>query len=487
MDKNILRRGRLGDSINSKVIEYTTSLTFDREIFESDILCSIAHIIMLMERNIVSKEDGIKIIKELINIYKNGMETLDLDPSLDDIHMVIENELIKKLGEDVAGRMHTGRSRNDQVATDIRMALRDKVLLILKGLINLSKNILSIAEDHVETLFVGYTHLQHAQPTTYGHHLLSYVSALERDILRLFDAYKRINISPLGCGAMATTGFDIDRIRTMELLGFDKLIENSMDGVSTRDFIVETMSILSIIGINLSKICEELIIFSTYEFKVLELSNTYTSTSSIMPQKKNPDVAEIARAKLSTLNGNLVTALTILKAIPNTYNRDLQEITPHLWDSVYTSLDTIEMIDGMLLTLKVNKDRMKELSEKNYSTATELADTLVRECNIPFRRAHGIVGEVVRESIEKNKNMVDVIEGILKKYNLTLEREAIRRALDPMENVKMRRIIGGPAPEEVIRAIESYNNRIKDYEDRVNIELKRIKNIKNRLLNYNFN
>ncbi|HIQ32792.1 MAG TPA: argininosuccinate lyase [Methanothermococcus okinawensis] len=482
MSENILRRGRLSQTPERKVLEYTTSLPFDREIFESDILCNIAHTRMLMERGIIPEEEGRRIIEELVKIWKEGMEALDLDPSLEDIHMVIENELIRRLGEDVAGKMHTGRSRNDQVATDIRLTLREKVLLILKKLINLEKTLISLAEEHLETLFVGYTHLQHAQPTTYGHHLLSYLSMLERDIQRLLDGYRRINISPLGCGAMATTGFNIDRRRTMELLGFEGLIENSMDGVSTRDFILETMAHLSILGTNLSKICEELILFSTYEFGVIELSDTYTSTSSIMPQKKNPDVAEIARAKLSTLNGNLVSALTILKALPNTYNRDLQEVTPLLWSSVYTILDTLEMVEGMLRTLKVKRERMRELAEGNYSTATELADTLVRECNISFRSAHGIVGEAVRRAIEEGRDLVDVMEEVLKKYNLTLEREKIERALDPMENVKVRKVIGGPAPEEVKRAIGSYLKRIEDYEKEVDNKIEKIENVKKKLL-----
>ncbi|HIP84831.1 MAG TPA: argininosuccinate lyase [Methanothermococcus okinawensis] len=463
-------------------MKYTTSLDYDKEIFESDILCSIAHTKMLIERGIIPEEEGKKIIEELKKILEEGIEALDLDPSLEDIHMVIERELIGRLGEDVAGKMHTGRSRNDQVATDIRIALREKVLLILKKLIDLEKTLLSLAEYHRETLFVGYTHLQHAQPTTYGHHLLSYVSMLERDIQRLLEGYKRINISPLGCGAMATTGFNIDRERTMELLGFEGLIENSMDGVSTRDFILETMAALSILGTNLSKICEELILFSTYEFRVVELSDVYTSTSSIMPQKKNPDVAEIARAKLSTLNGNLITVLTILKALPNTYNRDLQEVTPYLWQSVYTVLDTLDMIEGMIKTLKINMERMRELVGSNYSTATELADTLVRECNISFRSAHGIVGEAVRRAIEEGKDLADVIEEILERYNLKLEREKIERALDPMENVKVRKVIGGPAPEEVRRAIRSFYTRVEDYEKDVENKLKKIKDVKKRLL-----
>ncbi|EHP83743.1 argininosuccinate lyase [Methanotorris formicicus] len=481
---NILRRGRLGNSIKEDVAKYTTSLDFDKEIFEVDILCDIAHVIMLYEQGIIKKDDVKKIIDGLKEIYKKGMENLNLDPSLDDIHMVIESELIKKLGEDVAGRMHTGRSRNDEVATDLRMSLREKVLLILKDLINLEKDLIEMAKEHKETLMIGYTHLQHAQPTTFAHHLLSYVSAIERDILRLLDTYKRINISPLGSGAMATTGFKINRERTKELLGFDGIIENSMDGISSRDFIAETMANLSILGTNLSKICEELILFSTYEFRMVEIANEYTSTSSIMPQKKNPDVAEIARAKLSTLNGNLISVLTILKALPNTYNRDLQEISPHLWKSVYTTIDTIKMIHGMLKTLKVNVERMKELANANYSTATELADTLVKECNIPFRTAHGIVGEVVRKSIEEKKDMIEVIYEVLEKYNLKVDEEKIMKALDPYENVKMRDVIGGPAPKEVERAVKSFEERLSKYEKDIDEKMQKINKIKENLLSY---
>lgn len=283
---------------------------------------------------------------------------------------------------------------------------------------------------------------------------------------------------------MATTGFKINRERTKELLGFDALIENSMDGVSARDFILETMADLAILGTNLSKICEELILFSTYEFGTIEIANEFCSTSSIMPQKKNPDVAEIARAKLSKLNGNLVTALTILKALPNTYNRDLQEISPHLWDSVYTTIDTIKMVHGMLKTIKINKERMEELAKANYSTATELADTLVRETGIPFRTAHGIVGEVVRRSIEEKKDMIEVIYEVLEKYNLKVDEEKIKKALDPYENVKMRDVIGGPAPEEVEKRIKVFRERLDRYEKEVDEKLQKINKVKEILLSY---
>ncbi|WP_423793162.1 argininosuccinate lyase [Methanocaldococcus indicus] len=481
---NILRRGRL-KNIREDVAKYTTSLEFDKEIFEADILCDIAHVIMLYEQGIIKKEHAKKIIDGLREIYKKGMENLNLDPSLDDIHMVIESELINMLGEDVAGRLHTGRSRNDQVATDLRLALRERILEILELLVDMLKDILELAKEHKETITVGYTHLQHAQPTTYAHHLLSYFSSLERDIQRLLDCYKRINISPLGSGALATTGFNISRERTKKLLGFDALIENSMDAVSTRDFILETLSNLSILGTNLSKICEELVLFSTYEFNTLEIDDAFCSTSSIMPQKKNPDVAEIARAKLSKLNGNLISALTILKALPNTYNRDLQEISPILWDSINIVRDTIKMVNGMLKTIKVNKDRMLELANANYSTATELADTLVRELDIPFRKAHGIVGEAVRKSLEKKRDLEEVVVEVLEKYNLKIDKEKIKKALNPYENVKMRKVIGGPSPEEVEKRIKIFSERVNNYDDIIKNKLEKINEVKNNLINFN--
>jgi len=479
---NILRRGRLGSNVKEDVMKFTTSLEFDKEIFESDILCDIAHTTMLVEQNVISEENGKKIIAELKKIAETGMETLNLDPSLDDIHMVIESELIKELGEDVAGRMHTGRSRNDEVATDLRLSLRKKVLEIITHLITMEKNMLRVSNEHKETLTVGYTHLQQAQPVTFGHHILSHVSAIERDISRFFDTYNRINISPLGCGAMATTGFNLNRKRTQELLGFYSLIENSMDGVSSRDFIVETMANISMLGTNLSKICEELVVFSSAEFNTIEIANEYTSTSSIMPQKKNPDVAEITRAKLSTLNGELVTVLTIMKALPNTYNRDLQEISPHLWKSVYTLIDSIQMVDGMISTVKVNKERMKENAEKNYSTATEVADTLVRECGIAFRMAHGIVGELVKRSIEEKIEIKEIISEVLEKNNLSLSQEKIDTALDPFENVKLRNVIGGPAPEEVERAISSFNEKISMHNEKLAEKVAEIDSVRENLL-----
>ncbi|WP_456471995.1 argininosuccinate lyase [Methanocaldococcus sp.] len=482
---NILRGKRLRN-VKEDVARYTTSLSFDKEIFEADILCDIAHTIMLYKQEIIKKEEAKKIIEGLKEIYNKGLGNLNLDPTLDDIHMVIESELHKLIG-DVAGKMHTGRSRNDEVATDLRIALREKILKILKLLIDMVDNLTDMAIEYKDVITVGYTHLQHAQPITYGHLILSYVSMLLRDIERFLDSYKRVNLSPLGSGALATTGFNIDRELTKELLGFDDLIKNSIDAVSTRDFILETLSNISILGTNLSKICEELILFSTYEFNTVEIADEYCSTSSIMPQKKNPDVAEIARAKLSSLNGNLVSALTILKALPNAYNRDLQEVTPILWDSTYKIIDTIKMVDGMLKTLKINKDRMEFLAKANYSTATELADTLVRYLDIPFRKAHNIVGEIVRKSIEERREMLEVAKEVLKEKNLEVPEDLLIKALDVHENVKLRKVIGGPAPEEVERRAKEFKERIKEYKKIVEEKEEKIREVKNKLLNYSIN
>ncbi len=285
-----LRQGRLKGKMTSNAAEFTSSLKFDRRIFQADILCNRAHTTMLKEQGIIPSGDADSILGALDDLESEGIDALDLDPSVEDIHMALENFVTSKIGE-VAGFMHTGKSRNDQVATDLRLVLKVELEEVLFHLLQCISTILNMAEDHTETVMVGYTHLQHAQPTTFAHHLLSYAFALKRDYQRIKDAYKRVDLCPLGSAALTTTSFPINRDRTCELLGFSGLLENSIDGVSSRDFISETVSGLSILCTTLSKICEELIIWSTYEFGLVEISGKYSSTSSIMPQKKNPDVA----------------------------------------------------------------------------------------------------------------------------------------------------------------------------------------------------
>lgn len=462
-----LRSGRLKDKMTGDAAEFTSSLDFDRRIFKADIQCNLAHTTMLKEQGIISGDDADQILSALNELDDKGINELDMDPSVEDIHMAVENYVTSQVGE-VAGFMHTGKSRNDQVATDLRLVLKEELRDIYLDLLNFISTLLDLADAHTETIMVGYTHLQHAQPTTFAHHLLSYAYALKRDYDRIKDAYKRVDMSPLGSAALTTTSFVIHRKRTAELLGFSSIVENSIDGVSSRDFMLETVSSLSILCTTLSKICEELIIWSTYEFGLVEIAGEYSSTSSIMPQKKNPDVAEIARAKCARVFGELVAILTMLKSLPQSYNRDLQEVTPHLWNAVDNSHALLNIIADMLSTTKFNKERGVELAEANFSTATELADLMVREKKLPFRVAHQIVGRTVGKAIEEGlmpsditPEYIDAVANELTGEKLKLDSELVKNALDPQQVIRNRKIIGGPAPEMVKEAIANLRNFVR--------------------------
>jgi len=446
---------------------FTSSLEFDRRIFKADILCNQAHTTMLKNQGIISPQDADRILAALNELQIEGICALDMDPSVEDIHMAVENYVTAKIGES-AGFMHTGKSRNDQVATDLRLALKEEIEEILTDLLKCIQIILDKAYDHRETVMVGYTHLQHAQPTTFAHYILSYAQALKRDYERLKDAYKRVDMSPLGSAALTTTSFPINREMTRELLGFNQLLENSIDAVSSRDFMAETVFSLVLLTSTLSKICEEMILWSTYEFGMIEISNKFSSTSSIMPQKKNPDVAEVARAKTAAVQGELMTILTILKSLPQSYNRDLQEVTPHMWNAVDTSHLMLNITREMLFTAEFKQERGKELAQGNFSTATELADLMVREKNLPFRIAHQIVGRTVTKALDNgikpkeiDTQFLDEISLELIGKPLKLNEELVKKALDPYNVIKTRKIIGGPSPEVVKEAISKLRDFIE--------------------------
>ena len=450
-----IRNGRFKTGMTDEAAEYTSSLDADKIIFEADIKTNFAHTSMLKHEGIIDADVADSILCALDELKEEGYDALVFDPSVEDVHMAIENYVTSKIGPQ-AGYMHTAKSRNDQVATDIRLVLRERIIGIQIGILEFIEGIVEMAGEHLNDVFIGFTHLQHAQPITIAHHLMAHVQALKRDYERLEDTYKRVNLNPLGCAAMATTSFPINRELTTQLLGFDAYLENSMDGVSARDFIAETVFDLTSLCTTLSKICEELILWSTYEFGVIEMADEYSSTSSIMPQKKNPDVAELARGKSTIVNGELVTILTILKAIPYTYNRDLQEITPHLWNALKVTEDTLSIVTRMLLSVEFNTERCAELAGRNFATATDLADIMVREKDIPFRTAHKIVGRIVNEATANNMAEEDItsqfIDGIavdLGFDKLSLDDKLIQNALNPAENVKIRRVVGGPAPEMV--------------------------------------
>jgi len=463
-----LRSGRLKGKMTADAASFTSSFEFDKRIFNADIQCNIAHTTMLKEQSIIPAVDADKIIKSLKELESEGINALVFDSSVEDIHMALENYVTSKIGE-VAGFMHTGKSRNDQVATDLRLILKEEIEEIENDILNFIEIILEMASNHTETVMVGYTHLQHAQPTTFAHHLMAYANEIKRDFERIVDAKKRVDICPLGAAAMTGTGFPINRDRTAELLGFSRVMENSMDAVSSRDFMAETVFALAMLASNLSKISEEMIIWSSYEFRLIEISDEYSSTSSIMPQKKNPDVAEISRSKTAVLYGELMTILTILKALPHSYNRDLQEVTPHLWNAVDTTRSMLNITCNMLSTMSFNVERGMELAMANFSTATELADLMVREKNLPFRIAHQIVGRTVTEAISQemrpeniDTKFLDQIAVEINGSPLGIRADLVKKALDPYEIIKTRDVKGGPSPKAVKESILSLEGFVKD-------------------------
>ncbi len=433
----------------------------DRRLFDADIEVDRAHVVMLMEQDIIGSHDCAAILSGLEKIKADGI--CALDTSYEDIHIALEARLIELVGEDTGGRMHSARSRNDEVATCIRIALRFELMALMEELHDFTAALIDTASEHHETIMPGYTHTQHAQPTTLAHHLLAHATAIVRDIERLNGAYGRTNLNPLGAAAFASTGFPIDRERTTELLGFDGTLGNSMDAVSTRDFMIESMSCFSNLMTSLSRLAEELILWSSSEFDLIELDDSYSSTSSIMPQKKNPDIAELMRAKTGTVNGALVSVLTVCKALPYSYNRDLQEATPHLWRAADAVRSSARMACGMVSTMKVKKENMKRAADKGFMAATELADTIVRFTGIPFRTAHHIVGAAARSGKTPSLRDIDAISLKLINEKLSekgLTEEEFREALDSEANIRKRAIIGGPAPNETKRQMSALSKKL---------------------------
>jgi argininosuccinate lyase len=461
-----IRESRLGRKFDKETASYASSVEFDKNIIEYDLLGSAAHAVMLCEQGIITRQEASKILKHLEKLLEGNK--LKFDPKSEDVHMLVEEYLIKKLGE-VGGKLHTARSRNDQIACDLRMWVREKINATALQICSLCNILLEISSRHTATILPGYTHLQHAQPTTLAHHLLAHCDALIRDLERLEDAYKRVNLNPLGSCALATTSFPIDRDRTSQLLGFEGLIENSIDAVAARDFMLETLSCVSILMLSLSRMIEELILWSTSEFGFVELSNEFSSTSSIMPQKKNPDVLEIMRARVSRATGNLNSSMSMVKSLPYAYNRDLQEISPLLLNSFEIAQSSLSILNKILKTLKINEQRMLSCTE-NFITATELADLLVREEKIPFRTAHQIVGRMVAE----NKIDSTMLERISKKVigrSIELSDEKIKKTLSPLAAIESKKVTGGPSKGEARRMIASREKLVSQ----------KVKNLKERM------
>ena len=392
--------GRFSKEVDETVNAFNSSISFDGRMYRHDIKGSVAHAEMLGECGIISREDSDEIIKGLEGILSDiDSGRLEMDTTAEDIHMFIEAELTKRLG-DVGKRLHTSRSRNDQVALDTRLYLRDEIEEIKGLLLKLEEVLCELAGKHTDTVMPGYTHLQRAQPVTLGHHLMAYAQMFSRDLGRLDDTRKRMNESPLGCCALAGTTYSIDRYMTSDALGFDRPMINSLDGVSDRDFCVELNCAISLIMTHLSRFSEEIIMWCSWEFKFIELDDAYATGSSIMPQKKNPDITELIRGKAGRVNGNLMTLLSMLKGLPLAYNKDMQEDKEAVFDSVDNVKLCLKTFIPMLETMRVNKDKMRAAAAGGFINATDCADYLVKK-GMPFRDAYKISGRLVAECIDK--------------------------------------------------------------------------------------
>lgn len=483
MTQNIIRKGRLME-FDERASRFITSIAADAWLFRYDILVDLAHVRMLNKQEIISQKTYNALKQSLLNINERGYAFLPKD--VDDVHVAIETALTDEVGPEQAGWLHLGRSRNDEVAACIRMAVRDELLLLKDAILALQSTLLERSAENLATIMPGFTHLQHAQPTTLGHHLLAHYDALERDLARLGNCYDRTNKSPLGAAAFASTGWPVDRDSTASALGFDGIIENSMDAVSTRDFVIEVLATASNFMITLSRLSEELILWSTSEFGYVELDDKFASTSSIMPQKKNPDPLELTRAKTGTVIGALTASLVICKALPYSYNLDLQEITPHLHEAISDAIDCAWIVQAILQTLIINRERLADMSSVGFTTATELADTIVRTTSVPFRTAHTIVGEVVRIG---NCDF-DTIDSVGKKHVgkplslLGLTASDVREALDVSHNIAKRNVKGGPAASEVARMIKARRTRLRSQRRRLSLQQNALQMVEKALLHH---
>jgi argininosuccinate lyase len=433
------------------VEEYTASISYDWRLYPYDIAGSIAHAAMLGKVGIIPDREARRIINGLKEVLKEiAAGKFEFRIDLEDVHMNIEHRLMQKIGP-VGGKLHTARSRNDQVALDVRMYLRDEVLRIRHGLRELQRTLLELADRHHQVIIPGYTHLQRAQPVLLGHHLLAYYEMFARDRERMADCYKRLNILPLGAGALAGTVLPIDRRFVARLLGFNGVAENSMDAVSDRDFAIEFVSACSQIMVHVSRMAEELVLWSSAEFGFITIADAFTTGSSIMPQKKNPDVAELARGKTGRVFGSLIALFTILKGLPLSYNRDMQEDKEPLFDAADTVGQTVGVMNAMLRCITVHDERMRHAAEDGFITATDLADYLVRK-GMPFRQAHGIVGRAVLIASQRGCGLKDLSLDEYRKLSSRIGKD-VYHALSVESSVGRRTSLGGTAPRNLRKRI----------------------------------
>lgn len=452
--------GRFKSGVNELVNTFNASISIDSRMYKEDIIGSLAHVKMLGRQGIISSKDSEKIVNGLNEILKrieNGV--IDIDNASEDIHSFIESTLTYYIGDE-GKKLHTGRSRNDQVALDTKLYVKKYLIVVANQVLNLQTVILNKAKENINTIMPGYTHMQKAQPITFAHHIMAYAEMLKRDYGRLLDCYDRMNEMPLGSGALATSTYPIDRNFVSNELGFNNPTINSIDSVSDRDYAIEALSALSLIMMHLSRFSEEVILWCTGEFNFVELDDAYSTGSSIMPQKKNPDVAELVRGKTGRVYGDLMTLLTVMKGIPLAYNKDMQEDKEALFDGLEIVLLSIQTFTGMLDTMKIKKDVMKKAASGGFTNATDVADYLVKKGEA-FRNAHEIVGKIVLYCIDENKAIDDLSLDEFKSFSPFFE-EDVYKAIDLITCVEERSVMGGPSSSSVQSQISLLENFISE-------------------------
>lgn len=459
----VLWKGRFSKELNHEVNAFNSSLSFDHRMYKQDIRGSLAHAKMLCKQHIIEEKDYEEIVEGLNAILKEIEEgTLLFDPEAEDIHMFVESELTKRYP--VAGKkLHTGRSRNDQVALNLRLYAHDEILEIKKMLVNLIHTLTDLAEHNLDTIMPGYTHLQRAQPITFAHHLMAYASMFLRDIDRLEDVDKRLYVSPLGSGALATTTYPLDRPFVAEELGMYDIMYNSLDGVSDRDYAIELSSALATIMMHLSRFSEEVILWCSWEFKFIDLDDAYATGSSIMPQKKNPDIAELVRGKSARVIGDVNTLLTMMKGLPLAYNKDMQEDKEALFDAIDEVKLCLPVFTDMMATITVHKDKMRDAAARGFINATDCADYLTKK-GMPFRDAYKITGELVRYCIEHGETLetlpLDIYTGYTDMFG-----EDVYQAISLETCLNNRAVVGGPSPTIEMENIHRINQKVSGYCD----------------------
>ena len=451
--------GRFTKETEKKVYDFNASISFDQKLLNQDIEGSIAHVVMLEKQGVLTLEEKDAIVKGLISIREDvENKKLEITDKYEDVHSFVEANLIDRIG-DAGKKMHTGRSRNDQVALDMRLFVRGEVVNISDNVVNLLHTLYEIMENNLETYMPGFTHLQKAQPTTLAHHMGAYFEMFKRDYYRLQDLYKRMNYCPLGAGAFAGTTYPLDRSYTASLLGFEGPTLNSMDSVADRDYCIELLSALSTIMMHLSRFCEEIIIWNSNEYRFVEIDDGFSTGSSIMPQKKNPDIAELVRGKTGRVYGSLISLLTTMKGIPLAYNKDMQEDKEVTFDAIKTVKDCLELFDGMLRTIKFNDSVMEKSAMKGFTNATDAADYLVNR-GVPFRDAHGIIGRLVLYCLEQAKAIDELSIEELKEFSDVFESD-VYEAISLKTCVEKRLTVGAPGPQ-AMKEVLSINKAFLD-------------------------